>query len=260
MDPRPGGRSRVHHDAPRTTATGEKGVTRALSHPSIVRYPLLSPLSSFALALRLHAITLADVAPEPSDGDAAVLASVAVRGVPFRELSAIVSETGAFSLDDLTPADIDVHRRIVDATFRRATVLPAPVGVVFRTPDILKRWMELHYVSLNGALQFVEDRAVARVHIVRSDGRDDDLEAGSDLAAAATEAFRALRRRSVAAVPLRLEEVTGLMLSASFLVERDLWKEFLTAVDEQHDAHHLLRFDVTGPWAPYDFVQMQFGG
>jgi hypothetical protein len=215
------------------------------------------------VALRLYAISLADAHPQPTDGDGgsgAAAVPVGVRAIEFRDLSAIVSETGTFALEDMTAAEVDVHRQVVDAAFRQGTVLPAPAGVVFRTPDILKRWMELHYVSLNGALQFVEDRAVARVHIVRSDGRDDDLEAGSDLAAAATEAFRALRRRSVAAVPLRLEEVTGLMLSASFLVERDLWKEFLTAVDEQHDAHHLLRFDVTGPWAPYDFVQMQFGG
>jgi hypothetical protein len=30
-------------------------------------------------------------------------------------------------------------------------------------------------------------------------------------------------------------------------------------VAEQHEAHHGLKFEVTGPWAPYDFVQMQFG-
>jgi hypothetical protein len=98
------------------------------------------------------------------------------------------------------------------------------------------------------------------VHIVRADGKTDDLETGSDLAAAAAESIRALRRRAVAVVPLRLEKITGLVLSAAFLVERESWKEFLSAVDEQHDAHHLMRFDVTGPWAPYDFVRMQFEG
>jgi hypothetical protein len=115
-------------------------------------------------------------------------------------------------------------------------------------------------VSLTGALDFVEDRAVARVHIVRADGREDDLEAGSDLAAAAAESIRALRRKAVAVVPLRLEKITGLVLSAAFLVDRESWTDFQAAVDEQHDAHHLMRFDVTGPWAPYDFVRMQFEG
>jgi hypothetical protein len=61
-------------------------------------------------------------------------------------------------------------------------------------------------------------------------------------------------------VPLRLEKVTGLMLSAAFLVERELWKEFVEAVEEQHKAHPTLRLELTGPWAPYDFVRMQFGG
>ncbi|MGH9889173.1 MAG: GvpL/GvpF family gas vesicle protein, partial [bacterium] len=180
--------------------------------------------------------------------------------VPFRDLCAVVSDQRAFVLDETSPEALAQHRAVVDGIFRHAAVLPAPVGVVFRAPDVLKRWMELHYVSLSDALEFVEDRAVARVHIVRGDGKADELEAGSDLAASASESLRALRRRAVASVPLRLEQVTGLALSAAFLVEHDLWKEFLSGVEEQRDAHHRLRFDVTGPWAPYDFVRMQFGG
>lgn len=218
------------------------------------------------MALRLHAITLADaphhtgthpVNEAATDGNGAHNETTVV---PFRDLAAVVSEQRGFALEEMTRSEIERHRAIVDAVFHRSAVLPAPVGAVFRSPDVLKRWMELHYVSLTDALEFVEDREVARVHIVRADGTNDDLEAGSDLAAAAAESFRALRRRAVAAVPLRLEEVTGLVLSAAFLVERDLWKEFSKAVEEQQDAYHLLRFDLTGPWAPYDFVRMQFGG
>jgi hypothetical protein len=214
------------------------------------------------MALRLHAITLADVDHRENLPNATqemmVLAPTA--RIPYRDLCAVVSEQKAFLLDEPTPDQVENHRAIVDAVFRRASVLPAPVGVVFRAQDVLTRWMELHYMSLTSALQFVEDRAVARVHVVRADGKAVDLEAGSDIAAAAAEATRAIRRRAVASVPLRLEEVTGLVLSAAFLVERDLWKEFIGAVEEQRDAHHLMRFDVTGPWAPYDFVRMQFEG
>lgn len=215
-------------------------------------------------SLRLHAITVADAQSGQSDngrtGEGGAPSTAPVTLIPFRELCAVVSDQASFTLDETTPADVARHQAIVDDVFRRAAVLPAPVGAVFRNPDVLKRWMELHYVSLTGALEFVEDRVGARVHIVRADGRSDELEAGSDIAAAAAESFRALRRRAVAAVPLRLEKVTGLVLSASFLVERDLWKEFQRAVEEQHEGYDLLRFDVTGPWAPYDFVRMQFGG
>lgn len=217
------------------------------------------------MALRLHAITLAEGAHAngPSDGrHTGMFAAVRddIQFIPYRDLYAVVSDQKVFALDEASQQEIDRHREIVDGLFRRASVLPVPFGTLFRAPDVLTRWMELHYVSLNGALEFVEDRVAARVHIVRAEGNEDNVEAGTDLAAAAAESFRALRRRAVAVVPLRLEQVTGLVLSAAFLVERDLWKEFQKAIAEQQDAHHLLRFDVTGPWAPYDFVGMRFGG
>ena len=210
-------------------------------------------------ALRLHAITVADVPYDPPTGDGTGK-TTGPKLIPFRDLCAVVSEQKAFVLNETNAELVDQHRAIVDAIFRAATVLPAPVGVVFRAPDVLKRWMELHYVSLSGALEFVDERAVARVHVVRAEGESEDLEAGSDVAAAAAESLRALRRHAVAAVPLRLEEITGLALSSAFLVDRSAWKAFLNAVEEQKSAHHLLRFTVSGPWAPYDFVHMQFGG
>ena len=224
------------------------------------------------MAIRLHAITLADAhleLPGPGGGGGSGKLTetethagngFGVSLVPFRDLCAVVSDQGGFVLDDASPNEVARHRGIVDAVFQRAPVVPAPVGVIFRGADVLKRWMELHYVSLSGALEFVEDRVAARVHISRADAKAGDEEAGADLAASATEAFRALRRNAVASLPLRLEKVTGLVLSASFLIERDLWKDFLRALQEQHEAHHKLRFEITGPWAPYDFVRMQFGG
>lgn len=211
------------------------------------------------MALRLHAITLADANYDPPTGDGTGKTD-GPRLIPFRDLCAVVSEQRTFTLNETNAELVNQHRAIVDAVFKGATVLPAPVGVVFRAPDVLKRWMELHYVSLTGALEYVEDRAVARVHVVRADASTDDREAGTDLAAAAAESLRALRRYAVAAVPLRLEEVTGLALSSAFLVDRSAWKAFLAATDEQQAAYHLLKFSVSGPWAPYDFVHMQFGG
>jgi len=207
------------------------------------------------MAIRLHAIVPME-AQHPVDGEASGETAV----IAMREIGALTTEQPAFQLDAAPEAELRSHRHIVDAAFRRGAVLPAPPGVIFRSRDVLTRWMELHYVSLTGAIEFVEDRVAARVHIVRRKADADDAEAGSDLAAAAAESFRALRRRAVATVPLRLEQVTGLVLSAAFLVDRDLWSEFESAVREQQDAHAVLRFDTTGPWAPYDFVRMQFGG
>jgi len=221
-------------------------------------------------ALRFHAITLTEAHHDVLSGDGENFAltptsTYAVPGVPtslipFRDLCAVVSEQKAFALDEVSADAAAAHRAIVDAIFRRAAVLPAPVGVVFRASNVLTRWMELHYVSLTSALDYVDERAVARVHITRSDKTGEPLEEGSELAAAASEAVRALRRLAVAAVPVHGDVPALPSLSVAFLVERDSWKEFLRGVKDQVDAHHLLHFETTGPWAPYDFVRMQFGG
>ena len=120
--------------------------------------------------------------------------------------------------------------------------------------------MELHYVSLTDALEFVEERAVARVHVVRADGKADEAEAGSDLAAAATESFRALRRHAVATVPCGSRLSPASPSAQHFSSRMISGRTSFAAVEEQQDAHSALHFDVTGPWAPYDFVRMQFGG
>jgi hypothetical protein len=160
---------------------------------------------------------------------------------------------------DPTEEQATLLGEVVAAYSKRAAVLPAPVGVAFRSRQTVQRWLELHYVALSDALTFVDDRVVGRVHVWRP-GKTEEADVGSDLAAAAAEALRELRRSAVSTVPLHSEQITGIVLSAAFLVEQELWKEFAAKVEEQGSRTPNLRFELTGPWPPYDFVQMQFGG
>jgi hypothetical protein len=177
--------------------------------------------------------------------------------VLVRDLAAIVGES-EYSALEATPERVERYTQVVSAFAADGPVLPAPVGVVFKSRDSVIRWLELHYVALSGGLSFVENKVEARVHIWRP-GPAEERETGSDLAAVAAESLRVLRRSSAATVPLRAEKITGIVLSAAFLVENDLWAEFAKAVEEQGAAAPNLRFDLTGPWPPYDFVQMQLG-
>jgi hypothetical protein len=178
--------------------------------------------------------------------------------LPLRDLAAVTQE-GDFKPSEVGEADIEQHLTIVQQLFARDPILPAPVGTVFKSNEVLQRWMELHYVALSDALAWVEDRFASRVHITRAMGRESDKEAGSDLAAVAAEVTRSLRRHAVSTVPLRAEEVTGIVLSAAYLVERDLWEEFSDSVDDQRERHRSVKIELTGPWPPYDFVRFQFG-
>jgi hypothetical protein len=205
------------------------------------------------MAFVLHAVTPADTAAGPlvpPDGTTRVV---------FRDLAAVVSEREKFALDENDEIAVGAHRAIVDAIFRKQVVLPTPPGIVFRTDHVLTRWMELHYVALSDALSFVTDRVAMRVHVQRAGGPREDAEAGSDLADQAAIVFRELRRRAVASVPLTIEKVTGISLSGAFLVERELFREFERGVAEVKSTQPKLSIQMTGPWAPYDFIRMQFG-
>jgi hypothetical protein len=203
------------------------------------------------VALNLFGVIYNDVhhTSEPVDGTQAIV---------VRDLAAIVADSPYAAIE---PNEAHVERvtRVIAFHHARSAVLPAPLGVVFRSRDAVQRWLELHYVALSDSLSFVDGRDVGRVHVWRPTAGE-DREAGSDLASAAAESMRTLRRSAVATVPLRLEQITGIVLSASFLVERELWKEFKSKVDDEGNRAPHLKYELTGPWPPYDFVQMQFGG
>ena len=204
------------------------------------------------MALRVYGVIM-------QDGTATPALPQGLKLLPMRELAALTEE-GDSAGRDVDATDIARHDEVVSAMFLHDAILPLPVGTTFRTEDVLQRWMELHYVSLTDALAWVEGRQAARVHITRAHARNGDKEAGSDLAAIAAEVSRSLRRHAVATVPLRSEEVTGIVLTAAYLVERELWSEFADAVEDESEKHNLVDVELTGPWPPYDFVRLQFGG
>lgn len=177
----------------------------------------------------------------------------------LRDLSA-VAEEGDYSPTEVEAADTARHLEVVTAIFNQDTILPSPVGTVFRTEEILTRWMDLHFVALSDALAWVEDRVGARVHLNRNHGKPNDRDAGADLAAVAADVTRSLRRYAVSTVALRNEASTPPLLSSAYLVERQLWQEFVDAVNDERAKHSQHRLELSGPWPPYDFVRLQFGG
>jgi hypothetical protein len=177
--------------------------------------------------------------------------------VVVRELAAICGES-EYTVLDPSEEVMERYAGIVGDYALRASVLPAPFGVVFRSRESVERWLELHYVALSGGLGFVDNRLAARVHVSRP-APHEDRDQGADLSALATESMRLLRRTAVATVPLRADSSAGVILSTAFLVERELWGELVSEVEGQGDKVPNLRFELTGPWPPFDFVQMQLG-
>ena len=187
--------------------------------------------------------------------------------VPFRLLGAVVAPT-KYSRVSVDEAEVGEYTRILEEVQASTAVLPAPPGTVFRTRDSLARWLELHYFTLTQAIGVVEGHSEARVTITKS-GNVDAKDATSDeikehtkqLASVASDSMRVLRGQATATITLPVsDDDTTVIAHASFLVDMERWGLFTELVAKEDQRHTDLDFRLSGPWPPYDFVRMEFGG
>jgi len=94
--------------------------------------------------------------------DAAVLAP-GVSIIRVRDLGAVVRAAPAASYDPAN--DGGEYEQLLDALFAQGAVFPAPPGLVFRSVDTLRSWLEQNYVGLAEGLTFISGRCEARVHV-----------------------------------------------------------------------------------------------
>lgn len=186
--------------------------------------------------------------------DAARLAP-GVSVIRARDLGAVVRAAPALAYDPVT--DSGEYEQLLDALFASGAVFPAPPGLVFRTADTLRAWLEQNYVALAEGLAFLSGRCEARVHVrPASYGMSDDEIARS--MQEATDAIRSLRHGAVATVALP-EPPAPVLVSVAFLLKANEWSAFSESVLEQERRYTQLRFEQTGPWIPHDFVRLDLG-
>jgi hypothetical protein len=181
--------------------------------------------------------------------------------IHYRALGAIV-EPSSYTAVNLDDAEMAKYLRVFEDAYSHVSVLPAPPGTVFQSQSTLTRWLELHYFTLTEALSVIEGHAAARVSIT-AQASNGDGDSQKSFAALAAESLRMLRGQSAATVTLPRAEgddEEGVVARASFLVDSQRWQVFEESVTKEARRQTSLDFKVTGPWPPYDFVRMQFGG
>jgi hypothetical protein len=179
----------------------------------------------------------------------------------YRALAAIV-EPSSYSPVSLDDGEMTKYLRVLEEAHAHGAVLPAPLGTVFQSKNTLTRWLELHYFTLTEALSVIEGHAAARVSI-RTQGNKEDADQQKSFAALAAESLRLLRGQAAATVTLPKaegDEEEGVVARASFLIDSQRWQAFQDIVSKEARRQGTLDFKLTGPWPPYDFVRMQFGG
>ena len=210
--------------------------------------------------------------------------------VNFKDLAAVVSDVPVGVLDP-TRENVLAHQRVNETVMREFTVLPMSFGTVFKTSDDIVELMRSAYDAFGDVLGKMQDKFEFglkvlwdRDLVVREiEEQDEDvrrlkseiqsqkgstyfarMQYGRLIDAAlqqkseryVAEIFNALRDVSVAS---RSNKPIGdkMIMNAAFLVSRDKEGAFDATVKEIGSRYDKLNFKYTGPWPPYNFVNIR---
>jgi hypothetical protein len=213
-----------------------------------------------------------------------------VRTVNYKDIAAVVSDT-PLQVYDATRENVLAHESVNETVMKSHTVIPMSFGTVFKTREDIVELLRSAYDAFLDVLTKMQDKLEFGLkvlwesqEIVRQiEAEEDDIrrlkselssQKGSTyfarvqydrLVAAALEGRS---ERFVKSIMDELSEVSvasrwnkpigdKMILNAAFLVPRDKESVFDTKVKEIGARYNKLNFRYTGPWPPYNFVNIR---
>jgi hypothetical protein len=213
-----------------------------------------------------------------------------VHTVGYKDIAAVVSDT-PLEVYDPTRENVLAHERVNEVVMRDYTVIPMSFSTVFKTSEDIIELLRTAYDAFRDVLVKMQDKLEFGVKvlwepemIIREIEKDDEnlrllrqeisSQKGSTYFARmqygrlvdsllaerseqlVNDIFNALSSVSVAS---RANKPIGdkMVLNAAFLVSRDRESNFDAKVKEMDAKYENLKFKFTGPWPPYNFVNIR---
>jgi hypothetical protein len=212
--------------------------------------------------------------------------------VHFKDLAAVVSDT-PIRIYDPTRENVLAHELVNETVMREHTVIPMSFGTIFRTRDDIFELLKSTYRAFDDVLDKMRDkiefglkvlwdreRVVARleeedeeIHRLKQEITGNEqgstyfarMQLGRLVESALEEAANAYvldihQSLKPYAIASRSNKPIGdrMILNAAYLVERQREQEFDEAVKSLSRKYEdVLSFKYTGPWPPYNFVNIK---
>jgi hypothetical protein len=213
-----------------------------------------------------------------------------VRTVNYKDIAAVVSDT-PLQVYDATRENVLAHESVNETVMKSHTVIPMSFGTVFKTREDIVELLRSAYDAFLDVLTKMQDKLEFGLKVLwesqeivkQIEAEEDDIrrlkselssQKGSTyfarvqydrLVAAALEGRS---ERYVKSIMDELSEVSvasrwnkpigdKMILNAAFLVPRDKESVFDAKVKEIGARYNKLNFRYTGPWPPYNFVNIR---
>lgn len=170
----------------------------------------------------------------------------------YRDLTAVVGEA---PLKEYEPTEeyAEKHKEVTLHILRDCTVLPIAFGMVFKNKGILLNTMRRVYPVLKRSLILIDNKIELGVKVIVLKDKVIDREG---LKKRCEADFGVLNKIAVQSKSGKLFS-DRLVLNRSFLVDRGKIDEFSDMVANLREKCKGLRIQYTGPWPPYNFVDIK---
>lgn len=151
--------------------------------------------------------------------------------------------------------DVEVHRKVAEKVLEEYSIIPVAYGMVFKNRKLLLPTMRKARKAMRKAMKVVDGRIELGVKAVLPKGED----GREELVEQCSRDFATLKSLAVDFKKLKLFS-SRLLLNSSYLVERGMVGDFSRAVGRLEEGYAPLKIQYTGPWPPYNFVDIHILG
>jgi len=192
-----------------------------------------------------------------ADGERKSFGSIGFGGeevytIGYKDFAAVVSDSPVEEYE-AAEKEVEIHKRVAEQMMKDYSVLPVAYGMVFRNKKILLLTMSKARKAMRKAMKAVDNKVELGIKIIlpKEAAEWDGKQCESD--------FSGLKKIAAESKKLKLFS-ERLALNASFLVDRGKIEEFSRAVGELKDKYESLKVQYSGPWPPYNFVDIHILG
>jgi hypothetical protein len=213
-----------------------------------------------------------------------------VHTVNYRDLAAVVSDVPIGPLDS-TRENVLAHEHVNETVMRDHTVIPMSFGTIFKTRDDALELLRSAHDAFDDVLSKMQNKLEFGLKVLwdrdaviaEIEEQDEDIRRlRNEIASQKGSTYfarmqygrlleAALQGRSeryvsgileelrAAAVAARINKPIGdkMILNGAFLVSRDSEGAFDQSIKQVAAQHEKLTFKYTGPWPPYNFVNIR---
>jgi len=152
--------------------------------------------------------------------------------------------------------DISVHKTVVEHVMEEHSVLPVAYGMVFKNNKLLGVAMKTGHRAMKKAMDSVDGKVELGVKVLLPQNSTDF---NGKIEECRSEIMRCLGEIAADSRSLKLFS-DRLLLNTSFLVDSDRIDEFSDCVGRLAGDYDTLKIQYSGPWPPYNFVDIQILG